>query len=145
LIALDANILVHAHRDVSPWHAAAYATLSLAVEGTPPWAIPWPCVHEFYSVVTNPRIYSPPSTVDEAISQIEAWRESPSLVLLSENDAYWPHLHSLLTSSQVVGPRIHDARIAALCLAHGVRELLTADRDFTRFPTLRTRNPLIPR
>jgi predicted nucleic acid-binding protein len=33
--------------------------------------------------------------------------------------------------------------IAALCLHHGVSELWTADRDFTRFPALRTHNPLV--
>lgn len=33
-------------------------------------------------------------------------------------------------------------RVAALCLAHGVRELWTADRDFSRFPALATANPL---
>jgi predicted nucleic acid-binding protein len=38
---------------------------------------------------------------------------------------------------------VHDARIAALCLQHGVRELWSADRDFNRFPALRTRNPLV--
>jgi predicted nucleic acid-binding protein len=41
------------------------------------------------------------------------------------------------------GAQVHDARIAALCLHHGVTELWTADRDFGRFPELRTRNPLI--
>jgi hypothetical protein len=38
---------------------------------------------------------------------------------------------------------VHDARIAALCLTHGVQALWTADRDLTRFPRLRTVNPLI--
>jgi uncharacterized protein len=42
----------------------------------------------------------------------------------------------------VAGPAVHDARIAALCLANGVRELWSADRDFTQFPDLRTANPL---
>lgn len=37
----------------------------------------------------------------------------------------------------------HDARVAALCLRHGVRELRTADRDFSLFPALRVRNPLV--
>ena len=145
MIAVDSNLLVYAHRRDSPWHSAAFATIRVLADGADPWAIPWPCIHEFFSVSTNRRIYPAASTPEQALSQIEAWRESPSLVLLSEDDAYWPHLRSLVTTSQVVGPRIHDARIAALCLAHGVRELLTADRDFTRFPTLRTRNPLIPR
>jgi predicted nucleic acid-binding protein len=45
--------------------------------------------------------------------------------------------------ARLAGPKVHDARIAALCLDGGVRELLSADRDFSRFPTLTTRNPLI--
>ena len=40
-------------------------------------------------------------------------------------------------------PCVHDARIAALCLQHGVRELWSADRDFGRFPALRVVNPLL--
>jgi len=48
-----------------------------------------------------------------------------------------------VTETKVAGPRIHDARIAAVCLAHGVTELWTADRDFSRFPALRTRNPCV--
>ena len=44
----------------------------------------------------------------------------------------------------ISGAAIHDARIAAICLDHGVDELWTCDRDFSRFPDLRTRNPLIP-
>ena len=49
----------------------------------------------------------------------------------------------LLADGKISGPAVHDARIAALCLTHGVRALWTADRDFTRFPRLRTVNPLI--
>ena len=44
---------------------------------------------------------------------------------------------------KVAGPLVHDARIAALCLDHGVHEFWTADRDFARFPDLRVRNPLV--
>jgi len=48
-----------------------------------------------------------------------------------------------MTAGQIVGPRVHGARIAALCLQHGVRELWTADRDFSRFPQVKTLNPLL--
>ncbi|MEK6245650.1 MAG: hypothetical protein AABM33_14270 [Pseudomonadota bacterium] len=44
---------------------------------------------------------------------------------------------------RIEGGAIHDARIAALCLHHGVKELWTVDRDFSRFPALRVRNPLV--
>jgi predicted nucleic acid-binding protein len=52
-------------------------------------------------------------------------------------------LRRLLAAGRISGPRVYDARIAAICLQHGVRELWTADRDFSRFPQLKTVNPLI--
>jgi hypothetical protein len=114
-----------------------------ASEGAAPWSIPWPCLHEFFAVVTRPRVYSPPSTTAEAVRQIETWLSSPSLILLAETDDHWPTLQGLVTAGRIAGGAVHDARIAALCLQHGVTELLTADRDFSRYPTLATRNPLV--
>lgn len=143
MIALDTNLLVYAHRRDSPFHAAAKRALVCLAEGRASWAIPWPCLHEFYSIVTHPRVYSPPSSVEQAIGQIERWLESPALVLLSEDGHHWPQLRDLLARASLQGPMVHDARIAALCLVHGVRELWSADRDFSRFPDLRVRNPLI--
>ena len=70
--------------------------------------------------------------------------ESPSLVLLAEADTYWNHLKLILHRSRAAGPQVHDARVAALCALHGIRELWSADRDFTRFPGLSVHNPLIP-
>jgi toxin-antitoxin system PIN domain toxin len=142
LIAIDSNILIYAHRRDSPHHRAAADCLKKLAEGRAAWAIPWPCVHEFFSIVTQ-RIYTPPSTVDEAVGQIEEWLASPSLVLISETDRHWPELRALAATGRITGPRIHDARIAALCLQHGVRELWSADRDFSRFPGLRAINPLV--
>jgi hypothetical protein len=143
VIAVDTNILVYAHRQDAPFHPAAMAGTRNLAEGRAPWALPWPCVHEFYSVVTHPRIYDPPSSTAAAISQVDAWLESPSAVLLSEGPAYWPSLRRLLAAGLVTGPAVHDARIAALCLANGVNELWSADRDFGRFPALKTVNPLV--
>jgi predicted nucleic acid-binding protein len=64
-------------------------------------------------------------------------------VLLSEGEGYWQKLRQLLSGGRVSGPQVHDARVAALCTHHGVRELWSADRDFSRFPSLTARNPLV--
>jgi predicted nucleic acid-binding protein len=40
-------------------------------------------------------------------------------------------------------PQVHDARVAAPCRQHGVRELWSADRDFGRFAGLAVTNPLV--
>jgi predicted nucleic acid-binding protein len=81
--------------------------------------------------------------LEEALLQLDAWLSSPSISILSEGSGYYALLRSVVTSSGVTGGAIHDARIAALCVAHGVSELWTADRDFLRFDRLRTRNPLV--
>jgi hypothetical protein len=143
MIALDTNLLVYAHREDSPWHDVAYERITELAEGRAPWGIPWPCLHEFLAIVTHPRIYAPPTPLAAAVDQAEAWLESPSLILLAEADGYWPELRSALEEGRITGPQVHDARVAALCRLHGVRELWTADRDFSRFPGMAVRNPLI--
>lgn len=143
MIAVDTNILVYAHREDSAWHDAAHARITDLAEGRAPWAIPWPCIHEFLAVVTHPRIYSPPTPLSSAIDQVEAWMESPTLVLLAETDGYWSGLRTTLEQGRVIGPLVHDARVAAICRDHGVQELWTTDRDFSRFPAVTIRNPLV--
>jgi toxin-antitoxin system PIN domain toxin len=142
LITVDTNLLVYAHRAESEWHDRAAVRVRELAEGRSPWAIPWPCLHEFLAIVTHPRIWDPPTPTAAALDQVEAWLESPSLAVLAEGGDHWKVLRELVESGRVAGPRIHDARIAALCLSHGVRELWSADRDFSRFPALSTANPL---
>jgi len=107
------------------------------------WAIPWPCCYEFFSVVTHPRIWKDAASSPlEAWDQIEAWTVSPTNVLIGETDGFPALLGAFLRKPRVRGPIVHDARVAAICVAHGVEALLTADRDFALFPELPTRNPL---
>jgi hypothetical protein len=143
VIGVDTNVLVYSHRGDSPWHAAATRVVRELAEGSAAWAIPWPCIHEFLAIVTHPRIFNPPTPLDRAIDQVDAWLASPSLVLLAEEGGYWEELQAVVSPAQAIGPLVHDARVAALCRVHGVRELWTADRDFGRFPGLSTRNPLV--
>ena len=143
MIAVDTNLLVYAHRSDSPWFDAARKALRHLIEGTATWAIPWPCVHEFLAITTHPKIYRPPTELPRALEQVAALVASPSLMLLGEPTGYWLVLRRLLAAGLVTGAKVHDARIAALCLSHGVSELWSADRDFTRFPELKTRNPLV--
>jgi toxin-antitoxin system PIN domain toxin len=145
LIAVDTNILVYAHRRDSEWHEPAAVCLRDLAEAAGSWALPWPCLHEFFAIVTHDRIYAPPTAPAKAIEQINAWLESPSVVLLCETQGYWQVLERILERSKINGPRVHDCRIAALCVHHGIRELLSADRDFSRFTDLKTRNPCIAR
>jgi len=143
LIAVDTNLLVYAHRPDSDWHVSARRAVAALAESQRYWALPWPCIHEFFGVVTNPRFFKRPSLPTEAIAQIEAWMESPTLRLLSESAAHWGELKAVLLAGQLRGPAVHDARIAALCREHDVDVLWTADRDFSRMAGLRVHNPLL--
>jgi toxin-antitoxin system PIN domain toxin len=141
VIAVDTNILVHAHREESPWHERALAAVTGL--GGERWGIPWPCLHEFLAVVTHPKIFSPPTPMQDALTTVETWLTAPSLSVLGELDGYWSVLAELLQTSRVAGPRVHDARLAAICLQPGIGELWSMDRDFSRFPRLETKNPLL--
>jgi uncharacterized protein len=143
LIAVETNILVHAHRADSEWHTPAARCLRMLAEGRAAWSIAWPCLHEFLAIVTHSRIFAPPTTIGQAIDQIEAWMESPTLVIIGEAQDHWSVLKGRLVESRISGPAVHDARVAAICLGNGVTELLTADRDFSRFTGLSFRNPLV--
>lgn len=143
MLAVDTNILVYAHRREAAEHATASEVVRSLAEGAEPWAVPWPCLYEFFSVVTNPRIWrDAASTPTQAWAQIEAWLGSPSLRLLGETPEFGRLLARFLDRPRVRGGIVHDARVAALCVAHGVEELLSRDRDFSLFEELRTRNPL---
>lgn len=141
MIAVDTNILVHARRTEMPLHRPALELISKLAEGDEPWALPWPCVYELVRVVTHPRVFDPPSGLDEVLADLESLLASPSLTLLGEGPAHVGQMRLMLRAGRASGNLAHDAHIAALLLEHGVRELLTLDRDFARFPGIVVRDP----
>jgi toxin-antitoxin system PIN domain toxin len=143
MIAVDTNILVYSHRSDAPFHQAAARIVREACEGDVPWAVPWPCLHEFLAKVTHPRIFKRPTPLVHAVEQAREWLRSESVRVIGEPEGYLDVLADLLLVAQTTGAQIHDARVAAICIAHGVDELWSADRDFGRFSRrLRVRNPL---
>jgi len=143
MIAIDTNLLVYAHRREPPEHARAFELVRSFAEGPEPWAIAWPSIYEFFSVVTNPRIWKQAaSSPEQAWSQITTWMDAPGLRLLAETDGFGAVLAGFLRRPRVRGPVVHDARIAAICVAHGVHKLFSRDRDFALFPELAVEDPL---
>jgi uncharacterized protein len=139
--AIDTNVLVYAEMSASVHHAAARRILGDLAEGPRPWAIPWPCVYEFLRIVTHPRVYHPPAPLRVAMADLRSILASPTLLLLSETPRHAEVMWGVLQASSATGNLVHDAHIASLCLEHGVSELVTGDRDFSRFPELRVLHP----
>lgn len=142
MIAVDTNVLVYAHRPEMPFHETARQVLSEAVAGPEPVCVPWPCVHEFLAVVSNPRIFRDPTPLDVALDAMRRLLASLSGGFLAEGEGYLGALERIARPARLQGALVHDARVAALCLFHGVRVLWSADRDFSRFPELAVVNPL---
>jgi predicted nucleic acid-binding protein len=141
VIAIDTQILIYAHRAEYPGHLKARACIAeLALSGER-WAIPMHCLVEFYAAVTGSRM-RPPSTPEQATEQIDSWLSSPTCGILSEDAKTWMVTRDLLRSARIMGGQAYDARIAAVCLQHGVTTLWTNDRGFFMFPALHVLNPL---
>ena len=143
MIAVDTNLLVYAHREDAPLHEPALAAMQRLTASGTPWALPWPVAHEFVAVVSGKAFGRLRTPMPLALSAIEELLEQPGCIPIGETDRHWPILQALVQRAQVAGAAVHDARIAAICIAHGVTELWTLDRDFSKFPDLRTRNPLV--
>ena len=141
MIALDTNVLVYARRAETPFHQQARRLVRGLAEGRRPWAIPWVCVYEFLRVVTHPRVFDPPSSLDSVLEDLESLLDSPTLVLLGEGPRHIGAMREALISGHATGNLVHDAHIAAILQEHGIREIWTADRDFERFPGLKVHYP----
>ncbi len=142
MIAVDTNILVYAHRPEMPFNERARHVLAEAVAGPEPVCVPWPCVHEFLAIASNPRIFRDPTPMDVALDAVKRLLASLSGGFLAEGEGYLDALERIARPALLQGALVHDARVAALCLFHGVRVLWSADRDFSRFPELAVINPL---
>jgi toxin-antitoxin system PIN domain toxin len=138
--AIDTNVLIYSEIVSSPFHAPARRLMTSLAEGIVPWAIPWPCIYEFLRVVTHPKVFTPPVPLALALDDLGRILESPTLVLLSEGVRHGEVMDQLVRESGVTGNLLHDAHIVALCIEHGVSEILTGDADFNRFPLI-VRNP----
>jgi toxin-antitoxin system PIN domain toxin len=141
MVAVDTNILVYGFNSRSAEHERAVASL-LELARSPSWGIPWIAAAEFVAVVTNPRVWKPAPSAEEALSALDVWLGTPGAQLLGELPSTWATFRRLAAAARVQGRRVHDARIAAVCIDHGVSELWSLDRDFSWYPELRVRNPL---
>ena len=138
MIAVDTNILVHAHREESPKHVAAHARVVSLAESPSRWAIPVFCIGEFVRVLTHPRLFDPPYTAHEACEALRRLLASPSLSVLCPGPDYPALLVEAVREANAIGNLVFDAQIVALCREHGIVRLMTEDRDFDRFDNLRT-------
>ncbi len=140
MILLDVNILVYAFREDAPEHAKFRGWLEGVVSAQSDFATSDLILSGFLRVVTHPRVFDPPSPLERALEFANALRSQPNCVSLTPGDRNWEIFERLCRESSARGNLIPDAYIAALALESG-SELVTTDRDFSRFPGLTWRPP----
>ena len=142
MICLDTNILVYAFMSEMTWHLPAKKFLEETASSDSAWSVPYHCIAEFLSIVTNKRVFKKPAPLHDALFFLDGVLASPSLSLLTELHDFYNLYKNTALKSKVTGARLHDARIAALCIQNGVKILYSADRDFSFFSGLKVKNPL---
>jgi toxin-antitoxin system PIN domain toxin len=141
VIVIDANILLYAYDADSDKHAKARAWVEEVFSGASPVGLPWQTVSAFMRIVTNPRLTGKRFTPAEVVEIVDEWVNQPNVRLLGPGDDHWNFLRQMMVDGQARGPLVTDAQLAALTIEYG-GVLHTTDRDFSRFPGLRWKNPI---
>ena len=168
MILTDVNVLVYAHRADAPGHPAYREWLEALINGDPAYGFSELVLSGFLRIVTHPRVFNPPSDLDSAFAFAQTIRSQPNAVLISPGPRHWEIFKNLCGVAGVKGNLVPDAYLAALARHHaaqqdrgGVKgnlvpdaylaalaiesgcEWISTDRDYSRFPGLKWRHPLI--
>ena len=138
---VDANLLLFAVDETSPFHPHARDWLTRQLNGERRVGLPWQSVAAFLRISTNPRAAERPLTPDQAWSHVEAWLAVDVAWIPGPSDSHAAVLGTLIRTYQLRGHLVPDAQLAALAIEHGLT-LCSADTDFARFREIRWENPL---
>ena len=141
MLLCDVNVLVYAHRADAPNHEAYRNWLEKLISGNAAYGVSDLVLSGFLRVVTHPRVFDPPSTLQEALAFAEQIHSQPNAVWLQPGERHWAIFRELCESVDARGNLIPDAFLAALVIETG-SVWITTDRDYSRFPDLKWRHPL---
>lgn len=140
----DVNVLIYAHReDASDEHEAYASWLTQLATGDEPFALSALALVGVARIVTHPRIFRPPSTLDEAFAFLDELLARPNARVVAPGVQHLKIWQRLCREAGATGKLLADAQHAAVAIEHGCT-LVTTDSDFNRFPDLRWHHPLRP-
>jgi toxin-antitoxin system PIN domain toxin len=141
MVLIDTNVLVYAHRTDSPNHSAYRRWIEGQINSDQPFGMSELVLSSFLRIVTHPKIFRLPTSLETAMRFIADLRSRQNCVILAPGVRHWEIFERLCRETGAKGNLIPDAYLAALAIESG-SEWITADRDFSRFPVLRWRHPL---
>jgi len=141
VIVIDANLLLYAYSAPSSKQEKARVWLEKTLSGSEPVGLSWQVVSAFLRIASNPKLPHLRRPLEEVARIVDEWLQQPGVQVLVPGEQHWRIFRQTMAEGQASGDLVSDAQIAALTIEYG-GVLYTTDRDFTRFPGLRWRNPL---
>lgn len=141
MILPDVNVLVGAFRADTPHHAGLRGWLEDAVAAVEDVGLTDAVLGGTLRVLTHPRVFDPPTSLDVALRQVDALRDAAGVVRVVPGPRHWETVARLCREADARGNLVAYAQHAAVAVEHGAT-WVTLDRDFARFPTLRWVSPL---
>lgn len=132
MVLPDVNVLIYAHREDLPQHAAAREWLDTTVSADEPFGLSELVLSGFLRVVTNPRALVDPTPMDVALATVERWRSPRNCVLVLPGPAPLAHLRRVLPGSGREG----QSRTGRLSRGAGDRVRERVDHDGSRLRPL---------
>ena len=141
MILFDVNVLVYAYRDACPQHQLYRARLEETINNDEPFGVSDLVLSGFLRIVTNPRVFSPPTPIQDAVGFVRSLRSAPNFLAINPGARHWDIFLQLCLRVGAKGNLVPDAYLAAIAIEAGA-DWLSSDRDYSRFPGLRWRHPL---
>ena len=140
-ILVDANLVLWAHHASFGDHESARAWWTKTLSSTPFVGIPWPTCLAFLRISTHPRALERPLSIGAAWDVVRGWLSRPNVRVPIPTERHEQILGDLLLAGRASGNHTSDAHLAALAIEWGL-QLVSADRDFARYPGVRWLDPL---
>jgi toxin-antitoxin system PIN domain toxin len=138
---VDANVLLYASDETSPFHPRALTFLEELARGTTLVYLFWPTAIAYLRIATHAAVFARPLPVDAAIGNVEALIALPHVQTTGEHDRFWETYRDVTEAAPVSGNLVPHAHLVALMRENGVRTIWTDDRDFRRFDGIEVRDP----
>lgn len=139
-ILVDANLLMWAHHRQFPHHEQARRWIADTFSDLSSVGLPWPSLLAFVRLSTHPRILQRPLDVATAPQTVATWLARPNVHAPGPTERHLMLLGEMLAGGRAAGNHAPDAHLAALAVEWGL-VLVSADRDFARYPGLRWLDP----
>lgn len=135
MILVDTNIFLYAVNGDDPRSAAAQRALESVINSGGSWAVSWSVVYEFLRVATHPRVFPAPLDAETAWAFVAELIRHPNCTMLTESVVHPETVdHCLAEAPRMNGNLLHDFHLAVLMREHGIKRILTEERDFLMFP-----------